>query len=111
MGDMHYRVRAEGRNDPPPEAGLPQPRMVSQIRGRRVGCRDELDLEAVQQVQRSEGGVVQREGERVIQPVGGLRARLDVDTEDLDQLVLEPVAGRGAPEEVPACAEAAPDGA
>ena len=50
-----------------------------------------------------------RGGDLVIDGVGRLGARHQIDPEDLDELVLQPVTRGGAAEELPVLAERTPD--
>jgi hypothetical protein len=83
--------------------------MVAQIRGSRIRRGDDLDIEAVEQRPWTELRVGHTISDLVIDRVGSLGARDQIDTEDLDELVLQPVARGRAAEELPVFAERTPD--
>jgi hypothetical protein len=84
-------------------------RMVPQVRGCGVRSGDDFDVEAVEQCARTERGIGHASGDPVIDGVGRLGARDQIDPEYLDELVFQPVARRRTAEEFPVLAEPAPD--
>ena len=102
-------IGPERGDDEPAPAGIANRLMMFQFVGRRVGGRQDLDIEALKQGSRAEfrarqalfNGVVNRRG------VGAVD--FEVDAEDISQLVAEPDAGRRGAEEMPIVADCAPD--
>ena len=107
--DVHQCVGTEGRDDPVAQTRVAQRLVVGEVVDGRVGGREQLDVEAVEQSARPEAGLRQLLGDAVVDRVRALGRGLHVDAEDLDQLVLEPVAAGSGAEQVPLAAEPAPD--
>ena len=107
--EVGHGVGPEGGKHPLAHTVRGEPGMLPQIRGRGVGGGDDLDVEPVEQGARAELGVGDALGDPVIDRVGRFGAGDQFDPEHLDQLVLQPVAGRRAAEELPVLAEGTPD--
>ena len=104
------RARRAGRWAAPARPGRRQRASRGAAVGRGgVGGGDDLDVEPVQQGARTELGLGHPGGDLVVDGIGRLGARHQVDPEDLDELVLQPVARRGAAVELPVLAERPPD--
>gem|GEM_PF-6743295 len=83
--------------------------MVAEVRGGRVCRRDDLDIEAIKQFSRAESRVGNAIGDLVIDGIRGFGTRNLINAEDLDELVLQPIARRRTAEELPILAEGVPD--
>ena len=94
------RVGPERRQDSPAEAVGRQGAVVGQVVDRRVGGRDHVDAEAVEQRAWAELGFGEAGGDVVVGRVGGLRRETLGDAEDLAEDVVEPHARRRAAEQV-----------
>ena len=83
--------------------------VVAQVRRSRVRCRDDLDVEAVQQRPLTELRVRHASGDLVMNGVSRLGARDKIKPENFDELVFQPVARGRATEELPVLAERTPN--
>jgi hypothetical protein len=79
--------------------------------GGGVSGAEHLDVEALEEGARSKLGARELLCEMVIDPLRALAGQLLVNPEDVDELVLEPEAGRSAAEKVEVFSEALPDSA
>ena len=108
---MDDGIRTERRDDPFAQSLAGQVGVVPQVAAGRVGGRDQLDREPVEQLLRAELRLGDPGRDLVVDPVGRVGAGYQVDTEDLDELVFQPVPRRRSPVQLPVFAEGPPDGA
>ena len=91
------------------DAGIAQGGVVGEVVERIVRRGEHVDPESLQQRLRPVGGQGELPTDLVEGRVGGVRAEGVVDAEHRRERLVDPVAGRGAGEQVPVRGDRAPD--